>query len=464
MTPHEDEAISRFRLGLLGLYLLKYGLAALTVWAFVFGTFVLALRGAGLPRDAAAWGLLSLPLALAPAFVLAWRRLPPAGAVRALLDRHSLAGGLLMAGEEAALGDWRQALPPARAPRLEWRGRRAVGLFVLALAFVAMGFAVPQGLAELTGPRLDVNREADQLQAQIEALKQEKVITAERAAALRAKLEQVRRDARGQSPARTLEALDHLKGLMKQAGEQAGEQAAKRGEELARAEAMGRALEKLAGKMSEAQRAEAMKHLAKLALKALSERDLLEAGLDRETVKALKAGTLSRGQMKKLSDALKKAAGEQKVMIEKLARAKVIDAAMLEKMDQVGKMDAKELAAYLKEGGADAALADAVANSEEGEGGVSRGGGDTELTFGKESEEGKFKEQELPPSALQSLRDSAVTGVSTGMKQTGKEKAAAGQAGALDAAKAGGGSASTRVILPRHKAAVGRYFDRAAEK
>src|SRR6476660_7509658 len=122
MTYREDEAIARFRLNHLGLYLLKYGLAALTVWAFVYGTGVLALRGAGgLSREALAWGLLTAPLALAPAVLLALRRLPDAAAVRALLDRHCQAGGLLMAAEGTALGDWEKALPEPRLPRLRWR-------------------------------------------------------------------------------------------------------------------------------------------------------------------------------------------------------------------------------------------------------------------------------------------------------------------------------------------------------
>jgi len=468
MTYAEDEAITRFRVSLLGLYLLKYGLAALTVWAFVYGTGVLALRGAaGLSRQALAWGLLTVPLALAPAVLLALRRLPGPAAVRALLDRHSQAGGLLMAAEGQALGEWEKALPELRQPRLRWRGGRTWGLFAAAMAFLALGFLVPQGLAELGNPpRLDVSREADQLSAQLDALKKEKVLDEQRVAALKAKLEQVRRDARGQSPAKTLEALDHLKDLVKKAAEQAGERASRNAEALARAERMGRALEKLAGNMGSVQFNEAVKHLAKLALKAASERDLLEVGLDRETLEALKNGKLGKEQMKKLADALKKAGGEQQEMITKLVKAKLINAKAMEKMDKAMQGDLKELAAYLKENGAASDLTDALANADDPDrGGVTRGGGDSKLNFGDESDESgtKFKEQELTPSAVQSLKDSAITGISTGMKQTGKEKAGPAGSGALDGAKAGGGSASTRVVLPKHKATIGRYFDRPAD-
>jgi hypothetical protein len=468
MTHHEDEAITRFRVNLFGLYLLKYGLAALTVWAFVYGTGVLALRGAaGLSREALAWGLLTAPLALAPAVWLALRRLPGATAVRALLDRHSQAGGLLMAAEGAALGDWEKALPEVRQPRLRWRGGRTWGLFAAAMAFLALGFLVPQGLAELgSPPRLDVNREADQLSAQLDALKKEKVLDEQRVAALKAKLEQVRRDARGQSPAKTLEALDHLKDLVKKAAREAGERATRNAEALARAERMGRALEKLAGNMDSAQLNEAVKHLAKLALKAASERELLDAGLDKATLEALKNGKLGKEQMKKLAEALKKAGGEQKEMISKLMKAKLLDASALEKMEQATKGDVKELVAYLKENGAASDLTDALAGGDDPDrGDPSRGGGAGKLNFGDESDESgtKFKEQELTPAAVKSLKDSALTGISTGMKQTGKEKAGPARSGALEGAKAGGGSASTRAVLPKHKATISRYFERTAD-
>src|SRR5581483_10099830 len=101
MTRDEERSIQQFR-GRLGLlYLLKYGLVALTAWAFLYGTAVLALRGAlGLDRMDLLWGLTSLPLALLPAAYLAYRRLPTAAAVRALLDRHGRLGGLLMVGAE----------------------------------------------------------------------------------------------------------------------------------------------------------------------------------------------------------------------------------------------------------------------------------------------------------------------------------------------------------------------------
>src|SRR5262245_48207391 len=186
MRPNEERAIADFRRALAGLYLLRYGLAALTIWAFVYGTAVLALSGAvGLSRIDLLWGLASLPLVLAPAVWLALRRLPARDRVRAVLDHHGRCGGLLMAGAEHSLKDWQSALPDVRQPDLRWRGGRSWAAFVVAVAFVALGFLVPQSIASLGSSRLDVGREVDRLKDQLDVLQKEKIVEAERAEALK---------------------------------------------------------------------------------------------------------------------------------------------------------------------------------------------------------------------------------------------------------------------------------------
>jgi hypothetical protein len=82
----------------------------------------------------------------------------------------------------------------------------------------------------------------------------------------------------------------------------------------------------------------------------------------------------------------------------------------------------------------------------------------------KSDEDGaKFKEEKLPDSALEALKDSSVQGITKGTPQKGGKDGPAGS-GALDGASAGGGSANTPVVLPRHKPAVGRFFDRPEAK
>ncbi len=463
MTSEELHAVERFRGRLALLYLLKYGLVALTVWAFLYGTAVLALRGAlGLERLDLLWGFASLPLALIPAAYLAYRQLPSAAAVRALLDRHGRLGGLLMAGAEQPIGEWQEQLPEVRHPPLRWRGERSWALLAAALAFVALAFLVPESLANFGGQALDVEKEAEQLAKQLDVLEKEKILEKQRAGDLKAKLEHVRQDAKGKDPVKTLESLDHLKDTANKAARDAAEEASRKMEDLGRAEALAEAFDKLASKMDKAQMTEAMQEMAKWTKKAMDEKELMESGLDKETLDAIKNSTLKPEQLKKVLEALKNSKEETKAKVARLVKAKLLKPEDLEKCECNGKCDCAALALYLKENGVKSDLADML-DEQNGRGGTDDDGpGKTKITFGDESTEDgtKFKEEELPQSEQQKLKESTLSGVSTGMPQVGKEKPGGGRSGALAGAKSGGGSASTQVVLPRHRGAVERYFER----
>ena len=61
-------------------------------------------------------------------------------------------------------------------------------------------------------------------------------------------------------------------------------------------------------------------------------------------------------------------------------------------------------------------------------------------------------------SDLADLKQSRLQGVSPSVPKV--EPGGTVSAGALAGATSGGGSANTQVVLPRHKAAVERYFER----
>ncbi|MFO0878541.1 MAG: hypothetical protein U0840_14470 [Gemmataceae bacterium] len=462
----EEKSIEQFRTQLGLLYLLKYSFAALTVWAFVLGVAIFALRNCTyLNIEELLWGLASLPLALLPAAWLAARRLPAPNQVRAALDRHAQCGGLLMAGAEQSLGDWQGQLPEVHLPTLRWRSGRSLLLLSLGTAFLAAAYLLPSWAAQFGGGLLDVGKEAEKLSKQIDVLEKEKVLDQQRAGDMKANLEQVRKEARGKDPIKTLESLDHLQDLANKAAQQTAESATKKMEDLGRVEVFTKAMDKLASKMDKAQLAEAMNEMAALARKAADENEFLESGLDAETLEAIRNSTLTPEQAKKLMEALKNAKQGTKEKIGRLVKAKLLKPEDLEKCDKAGECDCEGLAAYLKENGAKSDLTDALAQSEEGgKGGVTRGPGPAKLNFGDESsEEGaKFKEEELPPSELQAMKKSQITNLTAGAPQPDKSRSGRSAGGALAGAQAGGGSATTQVVLPRHRGAVQRYFDRPA--
>lgn len=466
MINNEERAIDQFRLRLAGLLALKYALAALTIWAFLAGIAVLALRSLGISSLALLWGLTTLPVALVPAVMLAWRRLPGRTAVRAVLDRHSLCGGLLMAGAEVELGGWRRTMPAIDLPHLQWRSRRAWGLLAGGVAFVLLGLLLPQGFAEMgTPPGLNIEKQKAKLEKQIDVLKEEALLEPRKADDLKTKLDQLRREALGKEPVKTLDALDHLKDTVSQTAREAAESTARKNETLGQAETLADLLKKKKPmEISAKTSAEAMKQLAVLTRKAAAENELVEKGLelDKETLDALKDGTLTPEQLEKLKDLLKDAKGDLARQLDKLSKADLIKAEQLEQCDKAGQCDCEGLAAYLKQNGASEALCKECRGGDKpGRGGISRGPGAAAMLWkDPTTEEGfQFKEEALPPAQLQALKDSKIKGLSTGAPQKGGE-AETTESGALAGSAAGGGSASTQVVLPRHRGAVERYFER----
>jgi DNA-binding transcriptional ArsR family regulator len=455
--------IRRFAFRMQGLLVIKYLLSLVTMWLFAWGTIGLALRAAaGTSTRILLWGALALIPIFLCALILGRRRMPSQATVRAVLDWQSGCGGLLMAEEQTDMGDWVERMPAIVAPRLRWKGRRASGLFLSAAVFVAISFIVPVRFAAMTEDRpLDIAREAEKLAEEIEALKKEDIIEEAKADSLEQKLAEIRSDASGEDPAKTWEALDHLQDAVEKTTLEATEKMAANSERLGQAEALSKALTDEGGAMDSKLMTEAMKELSDLTQSAAAASDLADSGLSQETLDALKAGSLSKEQLKQLSAALGKSKGKLSERLAKLRDAGLIDLKTLKQCENAGKCDSAGLAAFLAENAGDTSVADLVgAWSAPGRGGVSRGRGDAPMTWSDGTSErgAKFKEQVLSPSVLAGLKDSQLVGRSVGAPSV--EKTGAARSGALSGASSGGGSAFTQSVLPRHKGAVKRYFER----
>ncbi len=459
---HDEQLVGRFHSHLARWFVLRQSVAAITAWAFLWGTAILVLKvtqGTSVPT--LLWGVIGLPVALGLAAWVAFRGLPDRSAVRAMLDSKGECGGLLMAGAECNLGEWGAKPTTPEMPRLQWRGRRALGFLAVAVAYVALAFLLPAQSLAVNGTPLDINRPADRLAEQVRVLKEEKILDPERAENLKQKVDDLRSQAAGKDPAKTLETLDHLNDVVRQAARQAAENNARQANQLGKVDAAAEALQKTAPTLSPQDAADLMKELAALAQKAATESDALQGELSKELADALKEGKLSPEQLKELAAAAKSGKESLSKTAQKLHNAKLIDADQL-KACEGGKCDAEGLAKYLsKKKGENKSLKEGL-SKQEGNGGVNDDGpGDTPLNFGDRSTDAgtKFKEEALPPSELAALKESQLTGVG---KAPPKRDPNAGppQAGGLTGAAAGGGSANAAPVLPQHRGAVGRYFDR----
>jgi hypothetical protein len=80
------------------------------------------------------------------------------------------------------------------------------------------------------------------------------------------------------------------------------------------------------------------------------------------------------------------------------------------------------------------------------------------------SEEGTtFKEQVLPQASLNALKDSQKLGITVGAPTIEGDDSLS-ITGTLDSAQGGDGQTFTQTVLPRHRSAVKRYFEREPEK
>jgi len=453
MDP-QDKTIRRFRRYLAMLFVLKYTLPLATLWGFAWGTAVLVLRAAaGVDRQPLLWGLVGLLVCIAAAVVRTRRHLPSATAVRALLDEQSGCGGLLMTAAECDLAGWRQKLPVLALPRIHWDGRRSATLLAIAAGFVLSSFLAPQGLADLasTSP-LEIDREIARLIEQIALLRSEAILDPERADTLKDRLAELREHASGKNPAHTLEALDHLQNLAAKAAREAAEDRTRQSERLTEAEALAEVLRTSADMLSPKLKRQALADLAGL---------LDKSGLDLQQF----ANQFDPEQLKRLAEALRGGKIDLARQVEKMRKAGLIDADLLAKCQRAGQCDCEGLRRFLKENGSKACLADLKSLCKKGgRGGITRGPGAAPLTWGEPGspEQAKFKEEVLPPGALASLKGSLINvPANKGAQLVIRDKAdGPGSSGALREAAAGNSSANTETILPRHRPAVERYFER----
>ncbi|QNN21250.1 hypothetical protein HED60_02860 [Planctomycetales bacterium ZRK34] len=262
--------IDRFRRHVWARLGLRGAVGAVSLWLFVWGTVVLISRAAvGVERLPLAWGGVGVLVAIIGAYAVARRRVPTAANVRAMFDRQSAAGGLVMAAAETELGGWSGRVPAMRLPRVQWRGGRAWGVLAAAMLFVAISFALPQRMVTIRTDRsLDISDQANQLNEQIEVLAEQEIIDQTKADELKEKLEQVKADATADNPVKTWEALDHLKDTLSKSADRAAEQSLAQTQKLTESQALAEAMQQDQQandpQMSDELNAAAMSHLSDL--------------------------------------------------------------------------------------------------------------------------------------------------------------------------------------------------------
>lgn len=474
-TP--DSLIRTVRRQLRWTLTLRTALQFITLYLFAWGVVVVAARAvAPVDRDWLGWGAIGVAVAAIAAVVVARRKVPDEAAIRALCDRQQQCGGLVMSEGEIGLGPWlsRRKLAPLR---IRWRSGRQWALLAAALAFVVLGFVVPDRPAAQQQTRENV-RFADNiadLEEQIDLLAEEAALEPEQADDYRKTLEEIDDTARDDAM-RAWEMLDHLEDQLSQSAEEAAEQAVTDTADLAEAAALADALAE--DQMSEAPKLDA--HAASEALDNLA--DMLSE-MDPKLAEAWKDLDLDADAMRDLADRLREQAeqGEQADaskkqgepsldeqsleslcelagickgqgdgktgQVQRLVEARMIDPKWAAECEAAGEADGQSLLAMLTNTPAGGPSEDDAMPSA--------------MTFAENAigtDDVSFEPQALPPGGID--RDQSTTiGLSSSAPQEDLPEQRS-NVSALRGAAAGGGSANSQQILPRHRGAVERYFER----
>src|SRR5271170_844495 len=177
MKISHTKALQSFVRDLQWLLALRLGVQMATVWFFIWGVVVLALRIVGTQNSF----LLALGLCgIAPlAALAAWRAKKQRAAftkIRASYDRLNACGGVIMSEEAADMGAWMAQLPEAAVPKFRWHSGRALILLSVSALFAATALLLPERLTNFGGHHaLEVGQIVEQLQAEVQTLAQEKI-------------------------------------------------------------------------------------------------------------------------------------------------------------------------------------------------------------------------------------------------------------------------------------------------
>jgi len=455
-----------------GMMFRRTALRWMGVWLMVLGVLALVVRlTASLPPYWWAYAFGSLAILLGAAWRRESKRRPTAEQLRATFDRENKAGGLVMADAEVDTAAWADRQNNLHLPNLRWRGGRAYGGLMLAMIFLIVTLLVPTRFAKLLAePPLETGQTIEQAREQVDVLEEEQIISQEEAELKRSELERLKEEATGFNPAKTWEALDHLKLSNQNLAEQAAQEALEKLSAITEAEMLGNAVDKMpkdASPHSEENEEKALKELGALLNELLNDEAL--ENLAPEIQKALQQAAqqnqpMDPDQLKPLLDALRENKDALQKLAEKLGQQNLIPPGLAEQLQGAGELPGGEaLKDLLAKGGLQPGeLREFLEQMAQGKGGIDRGPGAGPTQYGEPTNESgtAFNEEKLSPSV--SLNQARLAGVTSSAPDITGGEAVLGR-DALENSQAGGGSALTAPVLPRHRGTVDRFFQRGED-
>jgi hypothetical protein len=384
-----------------------------------------------------------------PVVVLCMRRAYRPAEIAALADSLSGGQGTLLAVIETKDPQWSDApalesLKQLPMPRLRFWRRLAP---VLASAFFLLtALLLPQRM--ISGPRSTVlaNDIVSDLKSTIEELKQQDLLTPEEQKNLEEEIERIRKDALDRVDASSWEAADALREKMSVGLSQKEDALNWAEQSLARFAAAAQAGTPPSAAQAE-ELANAIQKLAQTGMLADAPADLqsLIGGEDALAGGNVQLPTDPR-DLRRLTAALAKHLGDRAARFGNLRQLP----------REAGRFDPGEFEEFNYEQGPEG-------DGDPGNGGLNRGRGDANLTWGDESLPfDRFKSVALPPGSVRSPDDWSPVAVLPGAPKESPERSLSSTG--VQFSGTAGQSAWRRTLAPRHYSAVKRYFENAESR
>jgi len=388
-------------------------------------------------------------ISIVPVIIVCARRAYHPIEVAALADSLSGGQGMLLTLLETSDPTWARAaalenLKRLRMPRLRVWSR--LGPILASAIFLVTALLVPQRM--ITGPRTTVlaNDVVADLKTTVEELKKQDLLTPEEQKSLEQEIERIRKDALERVDASSWEAADAMREKIAASLNQKEDALNWAQESLARYAAAAQA-----GKAPTAAESDELANaIQKLAQSGMLDDAPSDVKKMLGSEDAIAGGTF---QLPKDPAALKKVAAQ---LAQHLGDRSRRFGELRQLPREAGRFDPAEFGEFNYEKQPDG-------DGDPGRGGISRGRGDAELTWGDESLPfDRFKSVALPPGSVRGPDDWAPVAALPGAPKEGSERTFTSTG--MQFSGTAGQSAWRRTLAPRHYSAVKRYFENAESR
>ena len=451
----------------------KYFLYWGTLAAFTGGIYFLIANVTAFKNELPGL-ILCLVLILSTLFIslfTALRKRPSPEQIITLLDRVNHSGGMLLSASEIIDSGWEEKLAVNELPAIKLHSPKAFVIFAAALLFIFAAYLAPPAVkAAINGSHMDIRNETETLTEQLQVLEDEKIITQKEALNLREQMEKMEKNAAGEDPVKTWEAIDHMKESLSSKAQEFAEKAARKAETLTLSQKALQALKDARKGASASDYNMAMGEMAKLMQKLVENSPKLSEKLSQELKDMLAEGKLDMDGLEQLLNSQQLTQKQLEALLKKLKErglcnkgGKCNSGECETKM--ITRENFDELMKMLDEasGGKDGkcSMTYMLAVCCPGKGGINRGRGDAPMTWNDKEisrDDVKLKAVALPGDAVSSLKKSKLLGISYGAAETNPD--AVISTGHLSGVKVKGTKTNRFVLMPKHRTVIKKYFDK----